>query len=131
VSAVVFDDARAVLNLVERHADRELEDRLDVEDEPALLLGPRERLEPADDLSDSVRAPRRLPCHLDPLGDAGGERPPLHDPQVFEDHVEVRHEIGERIVDLVRDAGRECTHRRHAVGEVGAVLAAVAVGQRE
>ena len=74
--------------------------------------GAREGLEITHDLADPLRPLARVlerPHHL--AGRGAGPR------QLLERVGEVREDEGERVVDLVRHAGRERAERRHAVGE--------------
>jgi hypothetical protein len=63
----------------------------------------------------------RLTAELAEPGPEGWQAPSGH-------HVQVGHDVGQRIVDLVRDAGRQRPHRDHPVREEEARLHLLALG---
>jgi hypothetical protein len=88
-----------------------------VDDRAAFLVRAREGLEAADDLPDPLGTLPRFARHLRPFGQLRRHRLWVDRPQLLGQHVDVRHHVGEGIVDLVRDARRERAHGSHAVGE--------------
>ena len=130
---VVGHDARPVLDLVSRHADGGVEDRLDANGTDDLGIGPGERAQIAQDLSHSPCALPRLAQRLPQLPHAVrqlehrlqrprvhlGRRRPLGQalqlPGAMIGDVHVRGDQTERVVDLVSQAEGEQTHGVHPV----------------
>ena len=104
-------------DLVEGHVHRQFQHRLQVDRRAPLVIGAREGLQPANDLPDAVRAFPRLAQHLLQVGDSRRAGFLREEVQIFDHHVEVCRQIGERGVDLVRDSRGQRPHRNHAVGE--------------
>lgn len=102
--ANVEDQLGPVTNLVLRDAERGAQDLAYVHQLVALFVVSREGPEIADDATDSFRP---FTSFLECVAEVSGERPvmPQHE-------VEVRHDVGERIVDLVRDPGGKQSHAR-------------------
>ena len=137
--AVVLHQARAVADLVPGDVDRRIEHAAQ-RDRPALLLvAAREHPQVAHDVADALGALARLGQRLARLVErrAPGRRrrprcavEPRRDVVIWcRDEVDVRDDVGERVVDLVRDAGRQRPHRRHPPGEDQLVLHPPAIGQ--
>ena len=112
---------RAVAHLVPRHADRLLEHRIDVDGGAQIVIvSPREGAHVADDVADLLRSRAGVPQHVGQVAQLRGQaagglrvgrrvtcqvREPIH-------HTgQVGQDVGEGIVDLVRDARGERAQR--------------------
>ena len=104
---VVLHEPRTVLDLVQHHVDRGLEDRLEIEHDACLGVGARECAKSTHDLPHAFRAVPRFAHHVRELGHPARQRSTCELANLFRDQLEVHHHVGERVVDLVRDSSRK------------------------
>ena len=107
IRAVLAHQPCAVADLVSGHAHRRFQNVMHVHGAVPPLVGAGKSLQVAHDEADPLRAFLRS---LDQFRDRLAHLRPL-----VGDHLEIRDHIGERIVDFVRHACSERSHRDHAV----------------
>ena len=137
--AVVLHQARAVADLVPGHVDRRVEHAAHDHRPARLLVAAREDLEVAHDVAHPLGALARLAQRLDrPRPGSGRCRPAPTTAapacrgqrrQLPPREVDVRDDVRERVVDLVRHARRQRPDRRHAPGEDQLLLHLPALGE--
>src|SRR2546430_1775966 len=113
--AELADQLGAVADLVAGQPDRGVDDIGERERHALLLLRPAERAQALDDLAHALGAVARVVDrggHLDAVALA---RPAPGHLERLGERLEVARDVGERVVDLVRDAGRERAQARHPV----------------
>jgi hypothetical protein len=103
-----------VADLVAGDLDRRARDRGQVDPPARLAVGARERAELADDRRDALGPAVGFVEELDQRLDA--RRVARAFRELSRDPVEVQHQVGEGIVDLVRDAGGHRPDRGEAIG---------------
>jgi hypothetical protein len=109
----------------------EVEHAVDVEAHPLLLVGAGEGLERPHDAADLLGPLTPLAGELLDLPHPVGGQRPGERAHLLDDEVEVGGEVGERVVDLVRDPGGERAHGGHAVVEEKLRLGLLALGDVE
>ena len=135
--AVVLHQAGAVPDLVPGDVDRRIEHPPDGDRTALLLVAAGEDPQVAHDVADPLgplaRLGERLAGLVEHVRRAAARRAPgearRDGGDLMAGEVDVRHDVGERVVDLVRHPRRQRPHRRHPPGEDELVLHPFAVGE--